>query len=71
MKVIKLSVGEDVNLSPADFIGKPILERLEELYTAKKHYSRIFKKNYFVIHDKNRELILKTQNAKTILNARL
>lgn len=30
MKVIKLSVGEDVNLSPADFIGKLILEMHEE-----------------------------------------
>lgn len=34
MEVIKLSVGEDVNLSPADFIGKLIFERHEELYTA-------------------------------------
>lgn len=35
MKIIKLSVGEDVNLSPADFIGKLILERLKELYCIK------------------------------------
>lgn len=33
MKVIKLSVGEDVNLSPADFIGKCILEMHKESYT--------------------------------------
>lgn len=31
MKVIKLSVGEDVNLSPADFIGK-LLEIHKESY---------------------------------------
>lgn len=29
MEVIKLSVGEDVNLSFADFIGKLIFESLE------------------------------------------
>lgn len=56
MQVIKLSVGEDVKLSPADFIGK-LLEIHEESYCWGLGGFR---------SDKNRVLLLMAQNAKPI-----